>query len=199
LANTGDEAEQTPEEAAARSDKERYLANLRVSFRKDQERRPAGERQEWTGSGAQMLGWHYGKTLGRYFNNPQEIVPMVKTMSGAAHVVFWALIAAMVLLLWGARRNGGALYWLMVLVPMALPLFFLVDYSTWLWWYGHNLNDMGAFTVKPFMPTVFGDGKVAQFGTHSYPYVGFGLMLLMAALLAVAALIRRKEWKGGHT
>jgi hypothetical protein len=78
---------------------------------------------------------------------------------------------------------------------MALPLFFLIDYSAWLWWYGHTLNDMGAFSVKPFMPTVFGDGKVAQFATHSYPDKGFGLMMLLFVVLAFAALIRRKQFR----
>ena len=87
----------------------------------------------------------------------------------------------------------------MILVPIALPLFFVIDYAGWLWWYGHNLNDMGAFTVKPFMPTVFGDGKVAQFSTHSYPYIGFGLMLLLSAVLAVAALLRRKQLSNEKT
>ena len=101
----------------------------------------------------------------------------------------------LLLLLWGARKSEGLLYWLMVLVPIALPLFFIIDYAAWLWWYGHTLNDMGAFTVKPFMPTVFGDGKVAQFSTHSYPYWGFGLMVLTSAVLAVAALIRRNQLK----
>ncbi|QKQ24832.1 hypothetical protein [Candidatus Reidiella endopervernicosa] len=52
---------------------------------------------------------------------------------------------------------------------------------------------MGAFSVKPFMPTVFGQGKVAQFATHSYPYIGYGLMVLMSLLLGIAALIRRKQ------
>jgi hypothetical protein len=52
---------------------------------------------------------------------------------------------------------------------------------------------MGAFTLKPFMPTVFGDGKVAQFTTHSYPAIGFGLMVASSALLALAALIRFKQ------
>ncbi len=175
------------------SEKQRYIDNLKATFEADQEHQ--GAHQPWTGSGNQMLAWHYAKSLGRYFNNPQEIRPMVARMSSFAHGVFWALIAAMALLVWGARRNGGPLYWLMVLVPLALPLFFVIDYSAWLWWYGHRLNAMGAFTVKPFMPTVFGDGKVAQFATHSYPYVGFGLMLAMSALLALAALLRRKEWK----
>ncbi|MCB1849498.1 MAG: hypothetical protein KDI83_01695, partial [Gammaproteobacteria bacterium] len=96
-----------------------------------------------------------------------------------------------------ARKNSGLLYWLLVLVPAALPLFFVIDYAAWLWWYGHTLNDMGAFTVKPFMPTVFGQGKVAQFATHSYPAIGFGLMLAMSLILAVAALIRKRQFKGG--
>jgi hypothetical protein len=52
---------------------------------------------------------------------------------------------------------------------------------------------MGAFTLKPFMPTVFGDGKVAQFTTHSYPSIGFGLMIASSALLLLAALIRFKQ------
>ena len=97
----------------------------------------------------------------------------------------------------GGAQERRPLYWLLVLVPIALPLFFLIDYSAWLWWYGHTLNDMGAFTVKPFMPTVFGQGKVAQFATHSYPSIGFGLMLAMTALLALAALLRRKELRAG--
>jgi hypothetical protein len=173
--------------------KQRYLDNLRVSFQKDQERRRSDV--VWDGSGRQMLSWHYEKSLGRYFNNPAEIRPLVRTMGTVAEVLFWCLLAAMVLLVWGARRNGGTLYWLLVLVPMALPVFFVIDYSAWLWWYGHSLNDMGAFTVKPFMPTVFGDGKVAQFSTHSYPYIGFGLMLAASLLLALAALLRRKDWR----
>jgi hypothetical protein len=45
------------------------------------------------------------------------------------------------------------------------------------------------------MPTVFGDGKVAQFTTHSYPDTGFGLMMLVFFVLAGAALIRRKQFK----
>ncbi len=187
------ESEQQEAASADKTDKERNIARLRATFEKDQERRPATTRKAWDGSGSQMLTWHYEKSLGRYFNNPAEIGPMSAKMTQASHVVFWGIIAAMVLLLYGARRNGGLLFWLLILVPMALPLFFIIDYSAWLWWYGHNLNEMGAFTVKPFMPTVFGDGKVAQFSTHSYPYIGFGLMVLSSVLLALAALIRRKQ------
>ncbi len=190
----GDEALRE-EEKKAENPKLANIELLKGTFERDQLRKSENEREEWNGSGEQMLRWHYEKSLGRYFNNPAEIKPMVKTMTSVAHAVFWAIIAAMVFLVWGARKTGGFIYWLMILVPMALPLFFVIEYSAWLWWYGHNLNSMGAFTVKPFMPTVFGQGKVAQFTTHSYPYWGFGLMLLMSALLAVAALLRRKEFR----
>jgi hypothetical protein len=156
---------------------------------------PYAKRVIWDGSGSQMMSWHYAASLGKYFNNQEEIRPMVKTMALVAEGVFWGILAVMVVLVFGARKNSGLLFWLLILVPMALPLFFLIEYSAWLWWYGHTLNAMGAFTVKPFMPTVFGQGKVAQFTTHSYPSIGFGLMLLMSVLLALAALMRRKALK----
>ena len=178
-----------------RSEKSALLDGLRVTFTKDQERKSTDEQMPWNGNGLQILAWHYGKSLGRYFNDPAEIRPMVAKMTAAAHIVFWGVLGAMALLVFGARKNGGILYWLMVLVPLALPLVFVLDYSAWLWWYGHTLNDMGAFTVKAFMPTVLGDGKVAQFATHSYPYTGFGLMVALSVVLAVAALIRRKQFK----
>jgi hypothetical protein len=176
------------------SGKENMIEQLKITYDIDQAK-PGSTYGEWNGSSFQVMSWHYGKSLARYFNNQEEIKPMVKTLEIAIKVAFWGLLGAMVLLVFGARKNGGLLYWLLVLVPMALPLFFLIDYSAWLWWYGHTLNDMGAFSVKPFMPTVFGDGKVAQFTTHSYPDTGFGLMVLIFFALAAAALLRRKQFK----
>ncbi len=175
------------------SEKSLLIEQLKTTYDIDQAK--SSDVEAWNGSSFQIMSWHYGKSLARYFNNQEEIVPMVETLKIALHVVFWGLLGAMVLLVWGARKNSGILYWLLVLVPMALPLFFIIDYSAWLWWYGHTLNDMGAFSVKPFMPTVFGDGKVAQFATHSYPDLGFGLMMLLFVVLAFAALMRRKQFK----
>ena len=141
-----------------------------------------------------MLSWHYEMNLARYFNVPEQIQPMVAKMSTAADVVFWLMLAAMVFVVVATRKTNSKLYWLLVIPSILLPVFFIIDYSAWLWWYGHTLNDMGAFTVKPFMPTVFGDGKVAQFTTHSYPYIGFGLMVLFSALLVIAANQRYKQF-----
>ncbi len=170
-----------------------YIDSLRITYEKDRERRGAAEVPEWDGSGHQLLLWHYEKSLGRYFNNPVEIGPLVSGMGVAFYVVFVGVVAAMLALLVGAFIGRGPLYWLLVAVPAALPVFFIIDYSAWLWWYGHRLNDMGAFSVKPFMPTVFGDGKVAQFSTHSYPYWGFGLMLVLSVVIALMVILRRKQ------
>jgi hypothetical protein len=175
------------------SEKADRIRQLQATFDHYMKRQSGDQKQTWSGSGQQMMSWHYKASLGRYFNNPAEILPMVKTMAFVGQLVFWGILAAMLLLLWGARQNKGLLYWLLIWVPMALPVFFIVEYSGWLWWYGHQLNEMGAFTVKPFMPTVFGQGKVAQFTTHSYPNIGFGLMLLSSAFLALAYFIRRKQ------
>lgn len=175
------------------ADKASYIESLRITYEKDRERRGPAAVPAWDGSGQQLLLWHYEKSLGRYFNNPAEIGPLVSTMGIAFYVVFIGIVAAMLILLVGAALGKGPLFWMLAAVPALLPLFFIVDYSAWLWWYGHRLNDMGAFTVKPFMPTVFGDGKVAQFSTHSYPSWGFGLMMLLSALLAVMMILRRKQ------
>lgn len=189
------EVEKKKQEARDKtSEKKALIEQLETTYEIDRVK-SAGKLADWNGSSIQVMLWNYGKNLGRYFNNQDEIVPMVKTLKLAINVAFWGLIGAMLLLVYGARKNGGLLYWVLVLVPLALPVFFVIDYSGWLWWYGHTLNDMGAFSVKPFMPTVFGNGKVAQFTTHSYPDVGFGLMVVLFFVLSVAALIRRKQFK----
>ncbi|HIP52729.1 MAG TPA: hypothetical protein EYH03_01780 [Chromatiales bacterium] len=180
--------------AAELSGKAGLIEQLRENYERDREKGFVTD--PWNGSLYQVMAWHYAKTLGRYFPDATKIDPMVENLKLAINVVFAGLLGAMLLLMFGARKNGGILYWLLVLVPIALPIFFVIDYSAWLWWYGHNLSELGAFTVKPFMPTVFGDGKVAQFTTHSYPDIGFGVMLLFSAILGVAALIRKKQFSG---
>jgi len=84
---------------------------------------------------------------------------------------------------------------LLMLIPVALPLIFLGFYSYWLYWFGHHMHEWGAFKIKPFMPTVFGDGKVAQFTTHSYPTIGFWLLLAISALSLLAILSKKKALK----
>lgn len=84
---------------------------------------------------------------------------------------------------------------LLMFIPVMLPVIFLGFYAYWLYWFGHNMHDWGAFKIKPFMPTVFGDGKVAQFTTHSYPTVGFWLLLAISIFSLLAIISKRKARK----
>ncbi|MEC8844686.1 MAG: cytochrome C, partial [SAR324 cluster bacterium] len=87
---------------------------------------------------------------------------------------------------------GGPGWWLLGLIPALIPWYYLGFYSYWLYWFGHNLHEYGAFKVKPFMPTVLGDGKVAQFTTHSYPFAGFYVLIGVFLLLGLAVLVKRR-------
>jgi len=84
------------------------------------------------------------------------------------------------------------------IVPALTPFYFLIMYMVGLYWYGHNLglHGGGAFEgINDFMPTVFGEGKVAQFTTVSYPYFGFLMAVLAFVSLVLATLLKRKELK----
>ncbi len=92
------------------------------------------------------------------------------------------------------------LAWLAILAG-AIPFYFLGLYMYSLYWYGHHmgLHGGGAFAgIKPFMPTVFGEGKVAQFSTLSYPYYGFFFALATFVIMLLAVLIKRKYIREGN-
>jgi hypothetical protein len=134
----------------------------------------------------------YVKEAGTFFKEPDKIKVWGDNVTMASNVVIGGLIAAMIIVVLGVWKIRS-FQLLLALVPGLLPLFFVIEYAGWLWFFGHNMHPWGAFTVKPFMPTVFGEGKVAQFSTYSYPYWGYGLLLVAFACLMLAILMRRKQ------
>lgn len=81
------------------------------------------------------------------------------------------------------------------LLPALLPFYFIFLYMYSMYWYGHHLDlhGGGAFSgIKPFMPTIFGHGKVAQFETVSFPYYGFFVAMAVFVLLLFAIMFKRK-------
>ncbi len=134
----------------------------------------------------------YVQEAGTFFKEPDKIKVWGDKVTLASHVVIGVLMAAMAVVWVGvARWRGFEL--LLALVPALLPVFFVVEYAAWLWFFGHHLHPWGAFTVKPFMPTVFGEGKVAQFSTYSYPAWGYALLVLVFLCLMLALLLRRRN------
>jgi hypothetical protein len=138
----------------------------------------------------------YVREAGTFFKEPERIKVWGDNVTLVSHIVIAGLIAVMAVVVAGvAMIRSFSL--LLALVPALLPVYFVITYAAWLWFFGHNLHPWGAFTVKPFMPTVFGEGKVAQFSTYSYPYWGYALLLVVFAALMLALLIRRKQMREG--
>lgn len=133
----------------------------------------------------------YTSEAATFFNEPDKIRAWGDNVTLITQLVIAGLIVSMAIVWVGVAKVRG-FELLLALVPATLPVFFVIEYAAWLWFFGHHLHPWGAFTVKPFMPTVFGEGKVAQFSTYSYPYWGFGLLLLLSACLVLAALLRRQ-------
>ena len=135
---------------------------------------------------------HYMDESATFFNDPERIAAWGKNVEVISKVAIFGMIAAMGVVIFGVLKLRN-FELLLALIPGLLPIFYLIEYSGWLWFFGHNLHPWGAFTVKPFMPTVFGEGKVAQFSTYSYPHWGYGLLMVVFVCLMLALLLRRKQ------
>jgi len=137
---------------------------------------------------------HYYHEASTFFNQPDVLEKWKTNLILATKISMAGIVVAMLIILLGVWkvRNFSLL---LMLVPAMLPIFFVLDYAGWLWFFGHNLHPWGAFTVKPFMPTVFGEGKVAQFSTYSYPYYGYAMLVVSSIAALLALLIRRKQMR----
>lgn len=108
----------------------------------------------------------------------------------APYYLLIATICMLAFLYYDGKGNS------LLMVPTIIaPIFFMAAYVGWLYWYGHNMQEWGAFTLKAFMPTALGDGKVAQFTTHSYPTIGLWVMIAMSVLSMLAIFSKRKFLK----
>jgi hypothetical protein len=129
---------------------------------------------------------------GRYFREAERMAAWGVTLQRVVLGAVAFLVAVMAFTTWASAR-WTRFQLVLGIVPALLPGFFVAAFAAWLYYFGHSLHPWGAFTVKPFMPTVFGDGKVAQFTTHSYPHLGFALLGLVTLALTIAVARRRVE------
>ena len=80
--------------------------------------------------------------------------------------------------------------WIFMLPSALFPLGFFAFYSGWMYWFGHNMQEWGAFKIK-----ALGVGHVAHFTTKSFPSIGFWILVIIAVLSVLALLARRNELK----
>jgi hypothetical protein len=100
------------------------------------------------------------------------------------------MIIAMFLLVEGAAFVHNKWAVLLALPAVFFPIGFLVDLHFWLTAFGQNLDPTAPLSssVKPFTPTILGEGGIGQFKT--YASAGWGLYLAGAtALLTITGFV----------
>jgi hypothetical protein len=107
------------------------------------------------------------------------------------------LIIAMFMLVEGAAFIHSRWAVLLALPAVGFPAVFLVDLYYWMARFGQNL-DPGAplsASVKPFTPTVIGEGGIGQFKTYAEMGNGYWLAVACAVLTIVGFVFHRRAYK----
>ena len=86
---------------------------------------------------------------------------------------------------------------LLTLPASLLPVVFLADLYFWLSNFGQNLDPNAALSnaVKPFTPTILGEGIIGQFKTVAYADIGILLAVAASFLILVGLFLQRRAYK----
>jgi len=86
---------------------------------------------------------------------------------------------------------------LLSLPAILLPVVFLGDLYFWLSNFGQNLDPNAALSnsIKPFTPTILGEGVIGQFKTVAYADIGLLLAGGASILILVGLYLQRRAYK----
>jgi hypothetical protein len=86
---------------------------------------------------------------------------------------------------------------LLALPAILMPALFLADLQWWMAKFGTELDPTAPLSsaIEPFVPTVLGSGKIAQFETLALPGTGLYLAILASILVIVALYFHRQAYK----
>jgi hypothetical protein len=86
---------------------------------------------------------------------------------------------------------------LLSLPAILFPAIFLADLFFWLNNFGQNLDPNAALSnaVKPFTPTILGEGVIGQFKTVAYADVGLLMATGASILILVGLYLQRRAYK----
>lgn len=107
------------------------------------------------------------------------------------------LVVAMVLLVEGAALVHSKWAVLLSLPAIGFPVGFLADLHYWLKRFGQNLNPEAPLSasVKPFTPTLLGEGGIGQFKTYAEVGAGFWMAVACAGLTLIGFYFHRRAYK----
>lgn len=110
------------------------------------------------------------------------------SMIGVAVVVLVVLAAIFVHTKWAA---------LLALPALLFPAIFLADLQLWMANFGRNLDPHAPLSssIKPFVPPVLFEGKIAQFSTWAEPDLGLWLAVAASAVILLGLFFHRRAYK----
>ncbi len=86
---------------------------------------------------------------------------------------------------------------LLALPALLMPVIFLADLQYWLANFGQNLDPTAPLSssIKPFVPPVLGEGKIAQFRTVAEPGIGLWLAIAASVVILGGLWLHRRAYK----
>jgi hypothetical protein len=122
--------------------------------------------------------------------------PLGEAAAFERSVSIWAVIA-MFLLVEVASIIHTKWAVLMALPAVLFPAGFLVDLHYWMRTFGLNLDPKAPLSssVKPFVPTVLGEGGIGQFRTYAELGTGYWLAVACSGLMIAGFFFHRRAYK----
>jgi hypothetical protein len=110
------------------------------------------------------------------------------------------MIMAMFLLVEGAAFVHSKWAVLLALPAILFPIGFLADLYYWMASFGQNLDPSAPLSssIKPFTPTLLGEGGIGQFKTYAELGHGWWLALACSVLTIVGFYFHRRAYKPLH-
>ncbi len=106
------------------------------------------------------------------------------------------MIIAMFLLVEGAATMHSKWAVVLAIPVVAFPVVFLVDLFLWMRNFGLNLNPAAPLSssVKPFVPTIVGEGGIGQFRTFAEMGTGYWMAVGCAGLTVAGFYFHRRAY-----
>lgn len=107
------------------------------------------------------------------------------------------MIIAMFLLIEGAAFIHSKWAVLLAIPAITFPAGFYIDLFYWMRKFGMNLDPEAPLSssVKPFVPTVIGEGGIGQFKTYAEWGTGYWLAVWAAGLIVVGFLFHMRAYR----
>lgn len=107
------------------------------------------------------------------------------------------IIIGIALLIAGAAYVHSPFALFLCLPAVFYPVFFLGDLYFWMRSFGMNLDKRAPLSgaIKPFVPPLLGEGKIAQFSTTATWETGLYLSIAASVLILIGLYFHRKAYK----